>query len=47
MSKNSIAIPEAKDALVRFKMEAASEVGVQTHIKNTYYKKAVYLTLSN
>jgi len=28
MSKNSIAVPEAKDALERFKMEAASEVGV-------------------
>ena len=28
MSKNNIAVPEAKDALERFKMEAASEVGV-------------------
>lgn len=26
-------VPEAKDALNRFKMEAASEVGVQTHLK--------------
>ena len=28
MAKNNIAVPEAKDALERFKMEAASEVGV-------------------
>ncbi len=28
MSKNSIVVPEAKDALDRFKMEAAAEVGV-------------------
>jgi len=28
MSKNSIVVPEAKDALERFKMEAAAEVGV-------------------
>jgi len=28
MSKNSIMIPEAKEALERFKMEAANEVGV-------------------
>ena len=28
MSKNSIVVPEAKEALERFKMEAASEVGV-------------------
>ena len=28
MSKNNIVVPEAKDALERFKMEAASEVGV-------------------
>ncbi len=28
MSKNNIAVLEAKDALERFKMEAASEVGV-------------------
>ena len=28
MSKNNIAVPEAKDALERFKMEAANEVGV-------------------
>lgn len=26
-------VPEAKDALNRFKMEAASEVGVQLHSK--------------
>ena len=28
MAKNNIAVPEAKEALERFKMEAASEVGV-------------------
>ena len=28
MSKNSILVPEAKEALERFKMEAAQEVGV-------------------
>ena len=28
MSKSNIVVPEAKDALERFKMEAASEVGV-------------------
>lgn len=28
-------VPEAKEALNRFKMEAASEVGVQLHIKNS------------
>ena len=28
MSKNGIVVPEAKEALERFKMEAASEVGV-------------------
>ena len=28
MSKSSIVVPEAKEALERFKMEAASEVGV-------------------
>ncbi len=28
MSKNSKVVPEAKDALDRFKMEAANEVGV-------------------
>ena len=28
MSKNNIVVPEAKDALDRFKMEAAAEVGV-------------------
>ncbi len=34
MSKNNIAVPEAKDALDRFKMEAAAEVGV--NLKNGY-----------
>lgn len=28
MSKNKIVIPEAKDAMNKFKMEAANEVGV-------------------
>lgn len=28
MAKNSIVVPEAKEALERFKMEAAQEVGV-------------------
>ena len=28
MSKNNIVVPEAKEALERFKMEAANEVGV-------------------
>ena len=28
MSKNKIVIPEAKEAMNKFKMEAASEVGV-------------------
>ena len=28
MSKNKTLVPEAKDAMNRFKMEAASEVGV-------------------
>ena len=28
MSKNNIVVPEAKEALERFKMEAAAEVGV-------------------
>ena len=28
MSKNKIVVPEAKEALNRFKMEAANEVGV-------------------
>ncbi len=28
MSKNSVVVPEAREALDKFKMEAASEVGV-------------------
>lgn len=28
MSKNKVIVPEAKEALERFKMEAANEVGV-------------------
>lgn len=35
MAKNTV--PEAKDALNRFKMEAASEVGVQIDIKQRLY----------
>ena len=31
MAKNTV--PEAKEALNRFKMEAASEVGVQPHLE--------------
>lgn len=34
MSKNSVVVPEAREALDRFKMEAASEVGV--NLKNGY-----------
>ncbi|MCH5300692.1 MAG: alpha/beta-type small acid-soluble spore protein [Ruminococcus sp.] len=34
MSKSNIVVPEAKEALERFKMEAASEVGV--NLKNGY-----------
>lgn len=37
MAKNNIAVPEAKDALERFKMEAASEEGVQNHLKKIYF----------
>ncbi len=33
MSKNNIVVPEAKDALERFKMEAANEVDVQNHLE--------------
>lgn len=34
MSKNKNVVPEAKEALNKFKMEAASEVGV--NLKNGY-----------
>ena len=34
MSKNKIMVPEAKEVLNRFKMESASEVGV--NLKNGY-----------
>ena len=34
MSKNKVVVPEAKAALDQFKMEAASEVGV--NLKNGY-----------
>ena len=33
MSKNNIVVPQAKDALERFKMEAASDVGFQSHLE--------------
>lgn len=33
MSKSNIVVPEAKDALERFKMEAASDVGFQKHLE--------------
>ena len=35
MSRNQNVVPEAKEALNRFKMEAASEVGV--NLKQCYY----------
>ena len=35
MSKSNIVVPEAKEALERFKMEAANEVGVQNHLKKS------------
>ena len=34
MSRNKISVPEAKQAMEKFKMEAASEVGV--NLKNGY-----------
>ena len=34
MSKNNAAVPQARDALDKFKMEAAREVGV--NLKNGY-----------
>ena len=34
MSSNKVMVPEAKEAMERFKMEAASEVGV--NLKNGY-----------
>lgn len=34
MSKNKIVVPQAREALDRFKMEAANEVGV--NLKNGY-----------
>ena len=33
MSKSNIVVPEAKDALERFKMEAANDVGIQSHLE--------------
>ncbi len=33
MSKNNIVVPEAKEALERFKMEAANDVDVQNHLE--------------
>ena len=37
MSKSNIVVPEAKEALERFKMEAASDEGVQNHIKKNNF----------
>ncbi len=34
MSRNKISVPEAKEAMNKFKMEAANEVGV--NLKNGY-----------
>ncbi|MBR5286278.1 MAG: alpha/beta-type small acid-soluble spore protein [Clostridia bacterium] len=34
MAKNKISVPEAKEAMNKFKMEAANEVGV--NLKNGY-----------
>ncbi len=36
-NRSNIAVPEAKDALERFKMEAASDEGVQNHIKKNNF----------
>lgn len=33
MSKNNAVVPQAREALNQFKMEAAREVGVQKHLK--------------
>lgn len=32
-NRSNIAVPEAKEALERFKMEAASDVGFQSHLE--------------
>ena len=37
MSKSNIVVPEAKDALERFKMEAANDVDFQNHIKKNNF----------
>ena len=34
-NNNAAAVPSAREALNKFKMEAASEVGVQLHSKNS------------
>ena len=54
MSKNNIVVPEAKEALERFKMEAANAIDVQNHLykrkspKASYFNKAlISSTLSN
>lgn len=39
MSSNKNVVPEAKEALNRFKMEAASDWGVQTHQKKININK--------
>ena len=50
MSKNKIVVPEAREAMDRFKMEAAAEVGVNLKqgyngdltSKQDVYKRQVY-----
>ena len=39
MSKNKIQVPEAKQAMEQFKMEAANEVGV--NLKQGYYHNLI------
>lgn len=36
-NSNQINVPEAKEAMNRFKMECANEVGVQNHIKKNNF----------
>ena len=36
-NNNQINVPEAKEAMNRFKMECANEVGVQNHIKKNNF----------
>lgn len=43
MSSNKNVVPEAKEALNRFKMEAAAEVGVQPHLKKSKKLKTSHI----